>query len=352
MSVFIFILPFSSFVGAWGPVVHGDIDRAIINSNQIDSDISRIITQNKDYFYGCTMLPDISIFYYFSSGGRKYKATHNWAFEKAFIEQARTDKELACAYGIISHMVADSTSHNYFVPHQIKTYKLPNAIIHAPSELLYDSAYVKRHPEDLENIRKGMDTVAADDDIMTKAQNVILSSSGVQLDVRKNFALLRSSMTTGTSFFSKGWKIPDYYYALSVGSWKGGLFFLILGLAFLFARLFKVKFFSWMPIPISILFMLLGVLLLIGGFSTFITPNMGAGKQYVDLAKHRITSVFQAQNYDQKFKWDPTGWAALHEADHSIQGWIILEVLGLMGLGGLFLFYIGVKLKNKIMGRK
>lgn len=44
---------------------------------------------------------------------------HNWEIAKSLIEEAKTEKERAFAYGYLAHLSSDVVAHNFFIPYQI-----------------------------------------------------------------------------------------------------------------------------------------------------------------------------------------------------------------------------------------
>jgi len=139
MKKIIFILMFLICISislAWMPDSHTYInENAMVVSN---SEIAQLIKTYEDDFHGCDILTDLSVFYYFEEGfsaiGTKYKQTHTQALCKKMVENARTDQQLACAYGVCAHHVQDGVSHNVFVPRAIRKSKLVNGLIHVFAE--------------------------------------------------------------------------------------------------------------------------------------------------------------------------------------------------------------------------
>lgn len=48
-----------------------------------------------------------------------HKHCHNWDIAKSLIEESKTDKQRAFAYGYLAHLATDVVAHNFFVPYQI-----------------------------------------------------------------------------------------------------------------------------------------------------------------------------------------------------------------------------------------
>ena len=100
----------------------------------------------KRAFLAGSMVPDITVAYYFAEGGSKYRATHNWNFQYGVMSQANTKDEQAFAYGIASHLIADSISHTMCIPERIHAYHIPNWLIHPLTEKKYDSLLAQANP--------------------------------------------------------------------------------------------------------------------------------------------------------------------------------------------------------------
>ena len=100
----------------------------------------------KEAFLAGSMLPDITVSEYFAEGGQKYRATHNWNFAERVMAESQTADERAFAYGIASHLVADSISHTLCIPDRIRTFNLPNWLIHPLTEKKYDSLLALDNP--------------------------------------------------------------------------------------------------------------------------------------------------------------------------------------------------------------
>lgn len=128
------------FTSAWMPSTH-----RYINSQTLEevpnSPVGLIASQyTADYNCG-TYLADASVFYYFSEGftsiGKEYRSTHSVTFCKRAVALAQRsgDKgELAFAYGLCSHLVEDTISHNEFIPSVVEKSKLVNGLVHALAE--------------------------------------------------------------------------------------------------------------------------------------------------------------------------------------------------------------------------
>jgi len=153
LSLF-FLLP---SVSAWGPATHTWITNEL-HDNPKGNPILEMCAENEENraaFMAGSMIPDITVVYYFEEGGRVYRATHNWNFQQEVMNQATNDHEKAFAYGIAQHLISDSVSHQYVVPATITQTNTPNWLIHPLVEQKYDSQLAQRYPE-LRQQRKHM----------------------------------------------------------------------------------------------------------------------------------------------------------------------------------------------------
>jgi len=122
---------------AWGPNTHvWLVNEALTQAG--GTSITDVINRNIDAYYAGLMFPDVSVFYYYTDW-ESYQSTHSWSFYQKLLQAASTEDELAFAYGVGTHMVQDSISHNYFVPRKIRESGIMNAVIHPPVEAVVDS---------------------------------------------------------------------------------------------------------------------------------------------------------------------------------------------------------------------
>ena len=63
---------------------------------------------------------------------------HNWQGGFRFLEKANNDRELAYAYGLLSHLAADVVAHNFFVPNMINDYRVGRKNSHLYWEIKAD----------------------------------------------------------------------------------------------------------------------------------------------------------------------------------------------------------------------
>jgi hypothetical protein len=143
---------------AWGPNTHLYItDQALAacaNDSTCNSGtIYQTIMTHQDAYRIGFMYPDVVVIYYYTHFGN-YQATHSWDFCGKVLQYAKSDDERALAYGCYSHLVADSISHNYFIPKVIASTGLPNDVIHPITEGLVEANYIDnvRAPHSLDRV--------------------------------------------------------------------------------------------------------------------------------------------------------------------------------------------------------
>lgn len=123
---------------AWGPVthlVHGATVLAGINT--LPSALQEILRAFPDaYLYGCVGA-DIVQAKKFARDLRYH--CHSWNVGWQVLENATTDSERAFAHGYLTHLAADTYSHNYYVPLQLITSFRARALKHAYWEARFDA---------------------------------------------------------------------------------------------------------------------------------------------------------------------------------------------------------------------
>jgi len=219
---------------AWGPHTHTKIAEDLFERQ--NSDTLAWIGSNEDYksaFLAGSMLPDITVAYYFSEGRTKYRATHNWNFQERLMAQAGDDPyKMAFAYGVAAHLVADSVSHTGLIPLRIQQYGIPNWLIHPLTEKKYDSLLALEYEGLKDRSKHMMDAILTGprkDELITMVENALGTNSGI--DVEENLIRLGYALD---SFYDEGGKRPagggvfaiypvideltDWVYPLSTGS--------------------------------------------------------------------------------------------------------------------------------------
>ncbi len=127
--------PTSAF--AWGVGVHLQVGMyALDNLALFSRQLQNILAACPyDFLYGC-ISADITL-------GKKYthylKHCHSWRMAKQILAAAKNDNQVACAWGYLSHLAADTIAHSYFVP--VKMIRSFNTVLlkHTYWEMRYES---------------------------------------------------------------------------------------------------------------------------------------------------------------------------------------------------------------------
>jgi len=115
LLVFSLLLPTDAL--AWGMGVHLQIGSHVLDNLQLLAPaIQELLRQYPhDYLYGC-ISADITL-------GKKYthylNHCHSWRMGVKILDNARTDRQQACALGYLGHLAADTVAHSYYVPFQL-----------------------------------------------------------------------------------------------------------------------------------------------------------------------------------------------------------------------------------------
>jgi hypothetical protein len=100
---------------AWGPITHIVHGSTVLESlHRLSPAMQALLTANADrYLYGCVGADIIQAKAY-----TRNVATHchRWPVAWRIVGSAKTDGELAFAWGYMTHLAADILSHNHFVP--------------------------------------------------------------------------------------------------------------------------------------------------------------------------------------------------------------------------------------------
>jgi len=193
---------------------------------------------NVKAFLAGSMLPDITVAYYFSEGGEVYTATHCWLFFTNVMEQTSPGGEpdpylQAFAYGIACHLMSDYISHTQLVPERISGYNMPNWLIHPLVEKKYDSLLSLDNPGLKDRSRHMFDEMIDGDrkeELILIVENALGGSAASGIDVQKNVERLAFALDAfyGKEFRPSGGGIfalyplidaaTDWIYPLSMGS--------------------------------------------------------------------------------------------------------------------------------------
>ncbi len=105
---------------AWGPGVHTVIAlRSLDAAANLFSIIGQIIISNPlEYLYG-SLAAD---FFLMKTRLKSTRHAHHWKGGFALLNEAKTDKEKAYAYGFLAHLAADVIAHNVFIPNLVNIF--------------------------------------------------------------------------------------------------------------------------------------------------------------------------------------------------------------------------------------
>ncbi len=122
---------------AWGPGAHMVTGHYILeNLRLLPATLGTILEAHRHAFlYGC-----LSTDFFVGSGSRtKPPASHSWETGFRLLETADTPELAAYAYGYLSHLAADTVSHNFFVPNILATMSSRGKLSHVYAEMLADA---------------------------------------------------------------------------------------------------------------------------------------------------------------------------------------------------------------------
>lgn len=133
---------------AWGPIAHLDYAcEALKQLPLFSAQVQHLLSAHpNDFLYG-TLAADITV-------GKSYVDyiynCHNWRVGFLLLNEAKDDRQRACAYGYLVHLSADIVAHNFFVPATtIRSYST-RAVGHVYWEMRFDS----RRPKKIWNMAK------------------------------------------------------------------------------------------------------------------------------------------------------------------------------------------------------
>ena len=123
---------------AWGPVTHLIHGATVLTRlSTLPAALQEILRAFPDaYLYGCVGA-DIIQAKKFARDLRYH--CHSWNVGWQVLDGARSDSERAFAYGYLTHLAADTYSHNYFVPLQLIVSFRARALKHVYWEARFDA---------------------------------------------------------------------------------------------------------------------------------------------------------------------------------------------------------------------
>jgi hypothetical protein len=127
---------------AWGPITHLDFaSEALKHVDKYPAFVRNILmTYPKDFLYG-TLAADITV-------GKSYVDyiynCHNWRVGFLLLNEAKDDRQKACALGYLSHLAADIIAHNFFVPYKTVRSYPTRTLGHVYWEMRFDAKRPQR----------------------------------------------------------------------------------------------------------------------------------------------------------------------------------------------------------------
>jgi len=136
---------------AWGPITHIVHGTTVLeNLYQLSPALQALLTAHADrYLYGCVGADIIQAKAYTRSVATH---CHRWPVAWRIVGSAKTDGELAFAWGYMTHLAADVLSHNHFVPLHLVLSFATRTSGHAYWEARVDGLQDKHHAERLRHV--------------------------------------------------------------------------------------------------------------------------------------------------------------------------------------------------------
>jgi hypothetical protein len=140
---------------AWGPVTHLVHGATVLTQlNNLAPPLQEILRTHPDaYLYGCVGA-DIINAKKFTRDLRFH--CHSWRVGWQVLDSARTDTERAFAYGYLTHLAADTFSHNYYIPLQLIVSFPARALKHVYWEARFDALQPHEAWERLRTVVSGL----------------------------------------------------------------------------------------------------------------------------------------------------------------------------------------------------
>lgn len=173
MLVFLLIFIFyPEDLFAWAPATHLIFAKqALEYSHWLPQGIRELLTTHRiDFMYGC-LAADITL-------GKKFVEyiynCHNFDVGMNLLKFAKRDDEKAFVYGYLSHLAADTVSHNFFVPYQNLLF-LRGRVRHAYWEVRLDEFFIDEVIDELAAVMKNPNTYRHDRILDRALKNTIFS---------------------------------------------------------------------------------------------------------------------------------------------------------------------------------
>lgn len=197
LALLVLAMTISRDAFAWAPATHLFYAKEVLSFTQfLPSFLGELLHEFRvDFLYGC-IAADITI-------GKAYVEylynCHNFDVGLGLLSHAKTPAEQAFVYGYLSHLAADTVSHNYFVPYQnIAQYEGRGKFTHAYWEVSVDQYYGEQAWSGIEEIIRNPRTHGHDqlldealkDTIFSFKTNKILFSSMLAIQRLKKWQAL------------------------------------------------------------------------------------------------------------------------------------------------------------------
>jgi hypothetical protein len=197
-------------------------------------------------------------------------------------------------------------------------------------------------------------------------QTEVYSSKGVVLDVKGDTAIMRAAIAEPGGFFQNAFKIGgiykmaasgDYFVGSTLLFWaagiligfffdkKYGMILVIIGMLIsLYQPLTSLDLvavlWDFVPslllllgifrkhfaiIPFGIIFIILGVILMLGGVAG--VTSASDSEYWIEQSVKANVEIFQPQNWESRDKLDPTGYQALKQADTEV---LTIDAIGII----------------------
>lgn len=142
---------------AWGPATHVELATDLLGQlHLLPAAVAAILTRyRKDYMFG-NIAADVVVAKRLS---RVKQICHHWKTGFAILDDAQSDKGRAFAYGYLSHLAADTVSHNKFLPRQMTLTHTSMSFGHLYWELRADALV---DPASWERLSRVLDEVFAE----------------------------------------------------------------------------------------------------------------------------------------------------------------------------------------------
>ena len=180
------MLLFSVDSWAWAPATHLYFAKEVLHFGNLflPSPLFQLLkAHTSDFLYGC-IAADITL-------GKKFIEwiynCHNFDVGISLLDHTKNDAERAFVYGYLSHLAADTVSHNYFVPYQNLKHIDKHPFRHAYWEVRLDDYFGDRIWGEIETVIKNPHNHSHDKLLDTALKDTLFS-------FRTNKALFSSMM--------------------------------------------------------------------------------------------------------------------------------------------------------------